>query len=295
MLNGQWLNAGPLNSSGISSTINPLAANATAAAVSTAPSLHRAIRLGVTATATAAANTPDLARRRSMPLELTATAMIFGGMSVRIGGIQQQYLAAFSTATGTIQATSLSATCPLVADATASAETSAALYPQRRLTAAAAALASIDQPFIFSRVNLGDLPPGQDSIIGSRRIRAFGFASAEMKKRKALSILATATATLLPRLSLTGRLAANASAHGETVVTLYVRRTLVVDATATAAFDQTSLFTYARLAANMDATATLQPTLYMNTFDVAPTVRTVYVGSRPRTAVPTRIRREVDA
>lgn len=179
----------------------------------------------------------------------------------------------------------------------AGAVAEAAMVRRQSLGTSATATAAIDQPFLFARVNLGDLPPGQDSIVGTRRIRAFAFASASLMKRKRLSVAATATATIAaPRLALTVRLSVNAKASaGILSQVLYVRRSLGVDATATATIEPDSLFAYIRLAANLTATATLQPTLYMNTFDVAPIVRTVFVGFRPRTAYPTRIRREVDA
>lgn len=296
MLNGQWLNAGPLNSSGLGSARKELAAVATATATFDALGLRRRSRLSVAATATGTFEALSVTRRRGLAVDATATAEIFGGMSVEIGGVVHAYLAAFPTATAATDVT-LHASCPLAADLAATAATDVPMARRRRLGADATAVAAFDTPFLSARVNLGELPPGQDSIIGSKNIRAFGFASATLKKRKRLAVNASATAVMspLPRLRMSVRLAVNATATAVTAVALYPRDGLAIDASATATIDAPILFTFLQLQADMTATAVVDPTLYLNIFDMAPPVRTVIVPYQPRTAYPTRIRREVDA
>jgi hypothetical protein len=297
MLNGHWLNAGPLNSPGIGTAQQFLSVNATASATTEA-TLHNRKRLGAAGAGTAAFDSLVVARRRGLAVGGTATAEIFGGMSVEVGGIVQAYLAAFMTASATVDTLPLTCACPLAADMTATAVTEVSGFRKRGLVAAAAATGAISPPFLTARVNLGELPPGQDSFIGSKNIRAFGFASATMNRRKRLAVFASATAAIspAPRVALQIRMAVAATAGvSSTLVTLYRKQAIAVDATAGATIDSLSLFAITRLGANLTATATMQPTLYMNIFDQAPITRTVFVQYRSRTAYPSRIRREVDA
>ena len=297
MLNGHWLNAGPLNSPGIGIPQQILGAIATASATTDVP-LHIRRALTAAGDATAMFDALSIARRRGLAVDGTATAEVFGGMSVEVGGVVQAYLAAFATASGTVESLALTCSCPLAVDMAASATADVSVTRRRRLSADASAIAGISPPFLNALVNLGELPPGQDSIVGTKNIRAFGFASATMRRRKALAVNATATAVMspAPRIMLQVRLAVSATAGvKEAIVTLYRGRSFAVDATAGATIDLASLFAITRLGADMTATAVIQPALYMNIFDQAPITRTVFVPFRTRTAYPSRIRRIVDA
>lgn len=297
MLAGHWLNAGPLNSPGIGNAQEYLGVFGTASATTEA-TMHVRKRLGAVGDATATFDALAAARRRGLAVDGTATAEIFGGMSVEIGGVVHAYLAAFSNATATIDPPALTCACPLSADMAASAIAGITMYRRRRLGADSAVTGSVSPPFLHARLNLGELPPGQDSIVGSKNIRAFGFAFATMRRRKRLSVNATATAVMspLPRVALQVRMSVAATAGVSSIVaTLYRGQSVAVDATAGATIDSLSLFAITRLGADMTATAAMQPSLYMNIFDQAPIVRTVFVQYQSRTAYPSRIRREVDA
>ena len=296
MLNGQWLNAGPLNSSGFGSAQVTLGAAGTAGASIAAPTLRVRRSLGVAATATGTFGSTSLTRRRGLAVGATATAEFFAGMSVEIGGVVHAYLDAIATATATMSPPALTCRCPLAATLDAGAVVSVTTGIRRALRATGSATASVDTPFLYAAVNLGGFLPGQDSIIGSQRIRAFGFASAEMRRRRRLTVSAAATAVISPlRLQMQVRMAAAGAATAVTAVTLYRRFGLAVDASATATIAAQTLFNVLRMAANMTATAAVVPALYMNIFDQAPITRTVFVRYRPRVAVPTKIRRVVDA
>ena len=298
MLNGQWLNAGPLNSSGVGSAQVALGVTGAASASITAPTLQVRRSLGATATATGAFEPTSLTRRRGLATGATATAEFFAGMSVEIGGVVHAYLDAIATATATMDPPALACLCPLAAMLDAGAVVSVTTGIRRALRVSGSATASVDTPFLYAAVNLGGFLPGQDSIIGTQRIRAFGFATASLRRRRLLAANGTAVATMLPRprLQMQVRFAVVATAGtGRAEAALYRRRQFAVDAAATATIDAATLFSFVRLTAGLTATATLLPAIYLNIFDQAPITRTVFVRYQPRVAVPTRIRRVVDA
>lgn len=304
MLNGFWLNGAPLNEPGALQRKVLLAVNATASASIAAPSLYRKVRLGADATASAALDVLSLIRRRGLAVNATATAVTVGEVSVEIDGVLHAYLSVNATAGATIEPPALTCLCPLAVDATAGAQAQATLFRKVALRANAAASGGIDPPHLHAFVNLGALPPGQDSIIGTQRIRAFAFVSAGLVRKRALSVNATATATMSPAPRLRNRrvMAVNATA-GVTAAsgddapdaTLYVRKRLSVDATAGATMDSVLLYTYVRLGVNATAGCVSTAELYMNIFDQAPIERTVRVRFNPRVVVLPPPRRTTDA
>lgn len=304
MLNAAWLNAAPLNSPGATSRVVLLGVAATAGATVESLGLRVRKRLAVNATASATLGTLNVTRKRGLAAAITATAVTVGEPSVEIGGVVHAYLSVNATAGATIDPPALRCVCPLAVDATAEAVADALLYRRRGLAAEAVVTAGIAEPFLHARVNLGALPPGQDSIVGTQRIRAFAFVSADLRRKRRLGVNAAATATLTPapRLALRVRLAVNATAgtrdpasgDDATATRLFLRKRLAVDATAGVEDTPFPLYTRVRLAVNATATAASEATLYMNIFDQAPTTRTVRVAYNPRTVVVPPPRREVD-
>ena len=232
-----------------------------------------------------------------MPVSLDATATVIGEITVEIGGVEHDYLSTSLAATATFSALDLRVVTPLSALPVATATTDVTLSKKLRLSAPAAASASIPALNMPARIDLGNLPPGQDSIVGSRNIRVFVFATATMRKRKRLvgNLAASATFSALLLRTKTNLATGIFVATATATATLSRRYRLAADLAATATFDDESLYTHVRMAVNASATATITAPLYMNIFDVAPVERTVFVRFNPRVVVLPPPRREVDA
>lgn len=302
MLNGSWLNGAQLNGLGLAQRIVLLAVNATAGASIDAPGLRVRRQLAVNATASATIDPPGLVRRRCLAVDATAGATMVGEMSVEIDGVVHAYLSVNATAGATIDPLHLTVLRRMSVDATAGAAVEATLYRKISLGAIAAASAVVEPPALHAFVNLGALPPGQDSIVGTQRIRAFAFVTANLVRRRGLQVNATAGATIAPPV-LRRRLFMAVNARAGTAglsdegppIALYVKRMLAVDATAGAEIEPPLLFRYRRLAVNATAGATAAAELFMNIFDQAPIERTVYVRFAPRVVTLPPPRRTTDA
>lgn len=302
MLNGSWLNGAPLNAPGLTQRTVLLAVNATAGATITAPAMHVRRSLAANATASATIAPPAMVRRRGLAVNATASATTVGEMSVEIDGVVHAYLSVNATAGATIEPPALWCLCPLAVNATAGAVAEATMYRKLVLRANAAASAAVEPPPLHAFVNLGALPPGQDSIVGTQRIRAFAFVTASLVRRRNLAVNATAGATIAPPvlrrrlfLAVNARAGTAANTGEEPGIPLYVKRMLAVDATAGATIEPLQLFRYRRLAVDATAGAVVTAELFMNIFDMAPIERTVYVRFSPRVVVLPPPRRTINA
>lgn len=302
MLNSSWLNGAPLNGPGQSQRTVLLAVNATAGASIAAPGLCVRRRLAVNATASATIDPPALVRRRGLAVNATAGATTVGEISVEIDGVVHAYLSVNAAAGATIAPLHLTVLRRMSVDATAGAQSEATMYRRIRLGANAAASATVAPPPLHAFVNLGALLPGQDSIVGTQRIRAFAFVTASLVRRRTLAVNATAGATIAPPvlrrrlfLAVNARAGTAGIADEGPPIALYVKRMLAVDATAGAEIEPPPLFRYRRLAVNATAGATASVELFMNIFDQAPIERTVYVRFSPRVVVLPPPRRTTNA
>lgn len=302
MLNGSWLNGAPLNGLGLTQRTVLLAVNATAGASISAPGLRVRRQLAANATASATIDPPGLVRRRCLAVDATAGASTVGEMSVEIGGVVHAYLSVNATAGASIAPLHLTVLRRMSVDASAGAQVEATLYRKIKLGAIAEVSAVVEPPPLHAFVNLGALPPGSDSLVGTQRIRAFAFCTANLIRRRGLGVNATAGATIAPPvlrrrlfLAVNARAGTGVSTGDEPGIPLYVKRMLAVNATAGAQIEPPLLFRYRRMAVNATAGATVSVELFMNIFDKAPTERTVYVRFAPRVVVLPPPRRTTNA